>query len=110
MLHRFDRRSLLLLPGGAAISACAGEGAGAADKLSVGDRREGSRVVLQGANRLQKLALDILRGTQQRADRFPVKIDETPIAPQQATADRYFRAGVLDRRLDVRPLFDAGFS
>lgn len=56
------------------------------------------------------LALDILRIVQSRADRFPVKVDAALIAAQQETADRYFRAGVVDRRLDVRPLFDTSFS
>jgi sulfonate transport system substrate-binding protein len=56
------------------------------------------------------LALDILRITQSRADRFPVKIDDALIAQQQATADRYLRAGVIDRKLDVRRLFDTSFS
>lgn len=56
------------------------------------------------------LDLDILRISQGRADRFPAKVDETLIAQQQDTADRYFRAKVIDRRLDVRPLFDISFS
>lgn len=56
------------------------------------------------------LALDILRITQSRADRFPAKVDDALIAQQQTTADRYFRAKVIDRKLDVRPLFDTSFS
>ncbi|WP_196221744.1 aliphatic sulfonate ABC transporter substrate-binding protein [Sphingobium sp. CAP-1] len=56
------------------------------------------------------LALDILRITQARADRFPARVDAALIAQQQETADRYFRAGVIDRKLDVRPLFDTSFS
>ncbi|NWK97837.1 aliphatic sulfonates ABC transporter substrate-binding protein [Sphingobium lactosutens] len=56
------------------------------------------------------LALDILRISQGRADRFPASVDAALIAQQQETADRYFRAGVIDRKLDVRPLFDTSFS
>lgn len=56
------------------------------------------------------LALDILRITQSRADRSPAKIDAALIAQQQETADRYFRAKLIDRRLDVRSLFDTSFS
>jgi sulfonate transport system substrate-binding protein len=56
------------------------------------------------------LALDILRITQGRADRVPAKVDEALIAQQQDTADRYFRAKVIDRKLNVRPLFDTSFS
>lgn len=56
------------------------------------------------------LAVDILRIVQRRADRFPARIDAALIAQQQATADRYFRAKVIDRKLDVRPLFDTSFA
>ncbi|HUD90905.1 aliphatic sulfonate ABC transporter substrate-binding protein [Sphingobium sp.] len=56
------------------------------------------------------LAIDILRIMQARADRVPARIDDMLIARQQETADRYLRAGVIDRKLDVRPLFDASFS
>lgn len=61
MLYALDRRSLLLLLGSAATSACSGNGAWAADKLFVGDQRGDSRVVLQGANKLQNLPYEILQ-------------------------------------------------
>lgn len=56
------------------------------------------------------LAIDILRITNGRADRVPAKVDEALIAQEQQTADRYFRAGVITRKLDVRPVFDTSFS
>lgn len=56
------------------------------------------------------LARDILRITHGRADRFPAKVDATLIAQEQETADRYLRAGVINRKLDVAGLFDTSFS
>ncbi|MFC3443657.1 ABC transporter substrate-binding protein [Sphingobium rhizovicinum] len=56
------------------------------------------------------LAIDILRIMQGRADRVPARVDDALIAQQQETADRYLRAGVIARKLDVRPLFDTSFS
>ena len=54
--------------------------------------------------------LDILRVTTGRADRVPVPIDEGLIRAEQQTADRYFHAGVLTKRVDVRAGFDRSFG
>lgn len=56
------------------------------------------------------MALDILRITNGRSVRVPVPIDETLIAEEQKTADRYFRAGLIPSRLDVRRSFDTSFT
>lgn len=45
-----------------------------------------------------------------RRDSRPVPIDAHLIADQQATADRYARAGLLARPIDVRAWFDASFG
>ncbi len=45
-----------------------------------------------------------------RRHSVPAPIDAQLIADQQATADRYRRAGLIDRRIDVAPAFDATFS
>jgi sulfonate transport system substrate-binding protein len=41
-----------------------------------------------------------------RTQRLPVQIDAALIAAEQRTADRYFRAGVIAKRIDVTPGFD----
>jgi sulfonate transport system substrate-binding protein len=41
-----------------------------------------------------------------RTQRLPVQIDTALIAAEQRTADRYFRAGVIAKRIDVTPGFD----
>jgi sulfonate transport system substrate-binding protein len=56
------------------------------------------------------LALDIVRISNGRANRVPVKIDAVLIAEQQRTADRYFKVGLIARRVDVRTAFDTSFS
>jgi sulfonate transport system substrate-binding protein len=56
------------------------------------------------------LALDILRVTNARSIRLPVPIDAGVVAEQQKTADRYFRAGLIPAKLDVRPAFDTSFT
>lgn len=56
------------------------------------------------------LALDILKITNGRSTRVPVKIDDALIAAQQKTADRYFKAGLIAGPIDVRPVFDTSFS
>lgn len=56
------------------------------------------------------LPLDILRVTTKRSDRVPVAIDDRVIAAEQQTADRYHRAGVLAKRVDVRSGFDRSFA
>ncbi|QXQ07141.1 hypothetical protein KX816_03570 [Sphingosinicellaceae bacterium] len=45
-----------------------------------------------------------------RTIRTGVPIDDTLIAYEQQTADRYFRAGLLPRKLDVWKGFDRSFS
>lgn len=56
------------------------------------------------------LPLDILRISTARSDRVPAPIDDAVIAAQQQTADRYFRAGVISRKIDVLPGFDRSFA
>lgn len=56
------------------------------------------------------LPLDILRITNGRITRIPVPIDATLIAAEQQTADRYFRAGLIPARIDIRSAFDASFT
>jgi len=45
-----------------------------------------------------------------RRHSVPVPVDARLIADQQATADRYRRAGLIDRRIDVAPAFDTTFG
>jgi len=56
------------------------------------------------------MAIDILKIMAQRSKRLPAPIDEALIAGQQQTADRYFRAGLLTRQINVRERFDTSFS
>ena len=60
MTTLLDRRSTMLFLAGSALSACAGTGAQAKGKLFVGDQRGGSRVVLQGAKRLDSVPYQII--------------------------------------------------
>ena len=56
------------------------------------------------------VAIDVWRAIAERSRRLPAPIDETVIADQQKTADRYFRAGIIDKKIDVRPGFDSSFD
>lgn len=53
---------------------------------------------------------DIWRRVNARTKRKPVAITDQLIADQQKTADRYFRAGLLTSKVDVRSGFDKGFT
>jgi sulfonate transport system substrate-binding protein len=54
--------------------------------------------------------IDIWQAVTARTRRLPAPIDATLIADQQKTADRYFRAGLIEARIDVKPGFDSSFS
>jgi sulfonate transport system substrate-binding protein len=54
--------------------------------------------------------LAVWRKITARTKRLPAVIDTALIADQQKTADRYFRAGLIDRKIDVRPSFDTSFA
>ena len=41
---------------------------------------------------------------------LPVPVDARLITDQQATADRYHRAGLIDRQIDVTPAFNTTFA
>lgn len=56
------------------------------------------------------VALDVWRTVTARTYRLPAPIDDTVIADQQKTADRYYRAKLIDKKIDVRPGFDASFD
>lgn len=56
------------------------------------------------------VALDIMRITVTRADRRPVPVTPELIAEEQRTADRYYRAGLIAKPIDVRRGFDTSFS
>ncbi len=56
------------------------------------------------------IPLDIWKTVNKRTIRTGVPIDDTLIAYEQQTADRYFRAGLLPRKLDVWKGFDRSFS
>ncbi|RZK00589.1 MAG: aliphatic sulfonate ABC transporter substrate-binding protein [Novosphingobium sp.] len=56
------------------------------------------------------LPIDILAITTGRSDRQPVPIDDAVIAAEQQTADRYLRAGVLAKRVEVSNGFDRSFA
>ncbi len=56
------------------------------------------------------IAASIWREVGKRTKRLPAPVDERLIADQQITADRYFRAGLLDKKIDVRSSFDASFA
>lgn len=56
------------------------------------------------------IALDIWQVAAGRATRVPVPIDDTLIAEQQKTADRFLRAKLLAKPVDVRSGFDKSFS
>jgi sulfonate transport system substrate-binding protein len=56
------------------------------------------------------VALDVWKDVNARIRRLPVPIDETLIQDQQKTADRYFRAGLISKKIDVRPGFNVSFT
>ncbi len=56
------------------------------------------------------LSLDILKIMSGRADRRPVPITPALVADEQKTADRYLRAGLIPRRIDVQSSFDTSFA
>lgn len=60
MLMMLSRRHTLGLLAGSLLTACAGDGAARKGKLFVGDQRGGSRVVLQGAKRLDDVPYEII--------------------------------------------------
>lgn len=53
---------------------------------------------------------DVWREIGEATRRVPWPIDATMIAEQQRVADRYFRAGVIDRQIEVHTGFDKSFS
>jgi sulfonate transport system substrate-binding protein len=53
---------------------------------------------------------DIWRRITEVTKRLPAGIDEQLIVDQQKTADRYFRAGVIPNKIDVRRGFDTSFT
>jgi sulfonate transport system substrate-binding protein len=53
---------------------------------------------------------DIWRQITSVTRRLPAGIDEQLIGDQQKTADRYFRAGVINKKIDVRKGFDTSFG
>ena len=56
------------------------------------------------------IALDVWKRVLGRTKRMPAPIDDALIAKQQKTADRYFRAGLLSQKIDVRKGFDRSFA
>ncbi|MBA2933152.1 aliphatic sulfonate ABC transporter substrate-binding protein [Sphingomonas sp. CGMCC 1.13654] len=56
------------------------------------------------------VAADVWREVARRTKRLPAPINDALIADQQRTADRYFRAGLLQNKLDIRTGFDRSFS
>jgi sulfonate transport system substrate-binding protein len=56
------------------------------------------------------VAVDVWRTVTARTHRLPAAIDEAVIAEQQKTADRYYRAKLIDKKVDVRFGFDASFD
>jgi sulfonate transport system substrate-binding protein len=54
--------------------------------------------------------LEVWRAVAGRTKRLPAPIDATLIADQQKTADRYLRAGLIEKKIDVRQGFDASFA
>lgn len=51
--------------------------------------------------------IDVWKAVTGRTKRLPAPIDDRLIADQQETADRYFRAGLIAKKIDVRPGFVA---
>lgn len=64
-------------------------------------------VVLQ---RETGLPIEIVRTMLGRTKQVPIRIDDSVIAEQQKIADRYAAIGLLPKRIDVRPVFDASFT
>ncbi len=56
------------------------------------------------------IPLDVWQAVTKRTRRLPTEIDAALIAAQQQTADRYFHAGLIDRKIDVKSGFDQSFS
>jgi len=56
------------------------------------------------------VALDVWKRAIARTRRVSTPIDAVLIAEQQKTADRYFRAGLIPARIDVRKGFDQSFA
>lgn len=56
------------------------------------------------------IAADIWQTVNARTRRVGSAVDDTLIADQQTTADRYLRAGLIDRAIDVRAGFDRSFA
>jgi hypothetical protein len=54
--------------------------------------------------------LEPLNAGAKRSDRVPVPLHDRVIAAEQQTADRYHRAGVLAKPVDVRSGFDRSFA
>lgn len=55
------------------------------------------------------IALDVWQEVNAHSRRLPIAIDDTLIADQQRTADRYFRAGLITQAINVRQGFDKSF-
>lgn len=56
------------------------------------------------------IPLEAWRQVVSRTRRLPTEIDDSLIADQQRTADRYLRAGIIPAKIDVRAGFDVSFS
>ena len=56
------------------------------------------------------IPFDVWKSVSDRTVRIGIPIDATLIADQQKTADRYLRAGVIAKPIDVRQGFDASFK
>jgi sulfonate transport system substrate-binding protein len=54
--------------------------------------------------------VDVWKAVSTRSVRVGTKIDNTLIADQQRTADRYLRAGLISKHIDVRQGFDTSFT
>lgn len=56
------------------------------------------------------IAPDVWQRVLDRTQRLPAPIDDALIADQQKTADRYLRAGLIAKPIDVRSAFDKSFG
>ena len=56
------------------------------------------------------IALDVWKDVNAHSRRLPIAIDDALIADQQRTADRYLRAGLITRAINVRRGFDQSFT
>ncbi len=61
-------------------------------------------------NRETGIPVNVWKTVTDRTKRLPVGITASLIADQQKTADRYARAGLIERRIDVKIGFDESFT